>query len=72
MSLVNTRHLSEVEECDVLLFDQGAGRAFSAGGDLKMFYEGKSGTRNYIAQKQITHVNLSKRFLSPSICTSMQ
>lgn len=23
--------------------EQGAGRAFSAGGDLKMFYEGKSG-----------------------------
>jgi enoyl-CoA hydratase/carnithine racemase len=46
-----TQQLPEVNGFDVMMFEQGAGRAFSAGGDLKMFYEGRSGMRNYIAHK---------------------
>ncbi|RLN22102.1 3-hydroxyisobutyryl-CoA hydrolase-like protein 5 [Panicum miliaceum] len=34
------------DDAKLVIFKGGAGRAFSAGGDLKMFYEGKSGDTN--------------------------
>jgi enoyl-CoA hydratase/carnithine racemase len=52
----------------VLCLTQGAGRAFSAGGDLKMFYDGRNTSK--CATPKIVLLLLC--FLYVSLCHNMQ